>query len=80
MKSAGLITQLIDQRFGLLEIGAIEALREPVVDRSEHRPRPVTAALGHKQPSEANRRTQFPRLGVLLARNLDRSLKATLRV
>jgi hypothetical protein len=40
----GLVTQLFEQRLGLLQVGGVEALSEPVVDFGEYRTRFVTVA------------------------------------
>ena len=38
-------TQFVEQRLGVLQIGSVEALGEPVVDLGEHRARLVTAIV-----------------------------------
>src|SRR5215469_12863786 len=45
--------QLIEQRLGLLEVGGVKALGEPVVDFAEHRARFVALALRCQQAREA---------------------------
>jgi len=40
-----LYAQLLEQRLGVLQVGGVELLREPVVDFSEHRAR-LVAAIG----------------------------------
>src|SRR5260370_657888 len=55
-----LLRQLLEQRLGILEVGGVEALGEPVVDFTEHRARLVAAALLREQPREARGRAQFP--------------------
>jgi hypothetical protein len=54
-----LFAELIEQRFGLDEVGGVEAFGEPVVDFREHRAR-FFAAIGTVQHSrERGRRAQF---------------------
>ena len=73
-----LITQLIQQRLGILEIGAVEAFGEPVGDFGQHGPCLVTAALGCEQPGEAaGGRAQLPpfwRSGAAPLRSLRESI------
>src|ERR1022692_3125553 len=58
-QSIGLGTQLVEQRLGVLEIGSVEALGEPVVDVCEHRARLVaTIGVAH-QSCEAGDRSKF---------------------
>ena len=42
---SGRIAQLLEQRLGVLQVGGVEALGEPTVYVSEHRPRLVAMAL-----------------------------------
>jgi hypothetical protein len=57
---------------GVLQIGGVEALGEPVVDVGEHRARPITAALLVEHAGEAYRCAQFPRLRLHLLCECDR--------
>ena len=43
--AAALVAKLIEQRLGVLQVGGVEALGEPVVDLGEHRARLVTAIV-----------------------------------
>ena len=54
-----LFAQLFEQCLGILQVGSVEALGEPVVDFGEHRARLVTIALRRAQTREAHRRAQF---------------------
>jgi len=58
-----------EQRFRFLEIGCIETLGEPAVDRGEKVKSFGAAALVAAQPGETDRRAQFPKLGLLLPSN-----------
>jgi len=40
-----LVGELIEQGFGVLQVGGVEALGEPVIDFGEHRARFVATAL-----------------------------------
>ena len=44
-RSAGLITQLVEQRFGFLQRHRVEALGEPIVDRGKYSPSFLKAPL-----------------------------------
>src|SRR5216683_2292211 len=68
--------QLVEQCLCVFQVSSFEALGEPAVDFREHRARLVATALLREQPREARRRAQLPRLGALLARNLNRPLEA----
>jgi hypothetical protein len=52
----GFPVQLVEQGFGILEIGGVEALREPVVNPREHRSAPTvgigTELLTHREKIE----------------------------
>ena len=52
--------QLVQQGLGVLQVGGVEALGEPVIDFSEHRTRLVLPIAVAQQPSEAGRRSQLP--------------------
>src|SRR5229473_1826058 len=71
-----LAPSLGEQRFGVDEVGGVEAFGEPAVDVGEHCARLFTTALRREQPREAHRRAEFQRFGALLARNLDCMLEA----
>src|SRR6516162_4302801 len=60
-----LLIEFVEQRLGRFEIGCIEALGEPAVDRREEIMGFGAAALVAAQPGEAHRSAQFPELGVL---------------
>jgi hypothetical protein len=51
---AHLAIQFVEQRLGVLQVGGVEALGEPVVDFGEHRERLVAAAGVAEQPGEAH--------------------------
>src|SRR5271156_3721560 len=75
-----LMSQLVEQRLGVFQVGGVEAFGEPVVDVGEHRARLISLALVCEQSREARRRAQLQRLGALLSRNLDCPFKAGLRL
>ncbi len=66
------LRQFVEQRFGILQIGGVEALGEPAVDRGEQRVRLGGLALVAPQPGEAGGGAQFPRLRLLRTGALDR--------
>jgi hypothetical protein len=51
--------QLVQQRLGVLEVGSVEALGEPVVDLGKHRVRLFAMPLFREEPCEANGRAKF---------------------
>src|SRR5260370_25442812 len=55
------VTQLIEQRLGVLEVGGVKALGEPAVDFGKHRASLVATALLREQPGEAPRPEPFPK-------------------
>src|SRR5262249_11284979 len=59
------IGELRKQRFGILQIGGVEALGEPAVDRRQKLACLGGFALVAPQPGEAGRGTQLPRLRLL---------------
>src|SRR5215472_4627952 len=65
------MTQLVEQGLGVLQVGALEAFGEPVVDLSEHRARFVALGLVAEQTRQAGGRAQLPRPRLLHARDLD---------
>src|SRR6516162_390218 len=68
------------QRFGVLQVGGVEALGEPVVDLPEHRARLVAFALTRQEPRKSSRGAEFERFSAEPLRDLDRSLRTTLRL
>src|SRR5262249_43794693 len=52
--------QLIQQGFGVLQVGGVEAFGEPFVDFAEHAARLVPAISVAQQSREAGGRAQFP--------------------
>src|ERR1700676_4188241 len=70
--------QLIEQGFGVLEVGGVEALGEPVVDFGEHRARLVAMSLLGEQSREAHRCAQLPPSRLLRTRKLDCGAEASL--
>jgi hypothetical protein len=58
--SAVLSAQRVEQRLGLLQIGRIEALREPAMDRPQEIAGVVAFALVAPQPAKAAGSPQFP--------------------
>ncbi len=73
--AAGL-RQRFEQCFGVLKIGGVESLGEPIVDWLEQLE--GLPALSHIAPesSEAGRRAQLPRAGALLAGDLQSAMEA----
>ena len=65
-------SQLVEQRLGILQIGGVEALGEPAVDRRQQLARLGGLALVAPQPGEAGGGAQFPRLRLLRTGSLDR--------
>jgi hypothetical protein len=53
--------QLVEQPFGIFQIGGIEALREPAVDRREQLTGLSAPALVAPQPGEASHGAQLER-------------------
>ena len=52
--------QLVEQRFGVFQVGSVETLGEPIVDFGEYPTRFVAAVGIAQQASEPRRRTYFP--------------------
>ena len=65
--SNGRSPQLVQQRLRLLQIGHVEALAEPAVNRREEVAGLGSAALVAAQPGKAHGGAQFPQLRLLLA-------------
>src|SRR5262249_61061718 len=55
--------QLVEQCPGLLQVGGVETLGEPVVDAAERRARFVAATGAAQQAREASGCAQLPRFG-----------------
>src|SRR5215813_11353040 len=64
--------QLVQQSLRLFQIGCVEALSEPAVDRSEEVAGFGAAAVVAEQTREAGGGTQFPHLGFLLLGDPER--------
>jgi hypothetical protein len=60
---------LTEERLRVLEIGGVTACGEPVVDRGQYLVGGGVLALVLPQPTEAQRRPEFQRPGLLLARH-----------
>jgi hypothetical protein len=58
--------QFVEQRLGVLEVGGVEALGEPAVDRREQITGFGAAILVAAESGEAHGGAQFPELGLLL--------------
>jgi hypothetical protein len=58
--SRHLLTQLIEERFGVFQVGGVESFGEPVVDFGEHCAGLVAVALFVKEAGEARGCAQFP--------------------
>ena len=59
--------QRVEQRFCVFQVGRIEPLGEPAVDRHEQIAGLSAAALVAEEPDEAHSGAQFSQLGLLLA-------------
>jgi hypothetical protein len=59
--------QVVQQHFGLLQVGGVKALGEPAVDRRQQLAGFGKFALTLPQPSQTCRRPQFPGLRPLAA-------------
>jgi len=57
--AALLFAKLLEQCLGVLQIGGVEAFREPVVDFGEHRASFISLALLVEQSREARGGSQF---------------------
>ena len=68
--------QLVEQRFSVLEIGGVEALGEPAIDRRDEVARVGSLAPVAPKPSQVKRGFQLERLGALLAGDHQRPLEA----
>src|SRR5215469_11128594 len=77
--SSLVISQLLQQRLGVLQIGGVEALGEPVVDLGEHRTRIVKAIRIAQQSRKARCRAQFKHLRAHVARQSDSFAKVCFR-
>src|SRR4030088_1438610 len=74
----GVCSQRVEPRPGLLQVGRIEALREPAMDRRQEIAGVVVRALVAPEPAKAAGGPQFPEPGALPARRRETSLKAGL--
>ena len=72
--------QLFEQRLGIFEVGCVEALGEPAVDRCEEIVGLSPPALLHPQPRETGRRPERPAVGLLLVRDGQSAHQVGLRV
>src|SRR5215467_3709523 len=79
-RSAWLLIQLIQQSLGVLQVGSVEALGEPVVDFGELRARLIAAIGVAQQPSEAGGGAKLPPLRRLASRDFDSLAKTLLRL
>jgi hypothetical protein len=61
--------ELVEQPLGVLQVGGVEALGEPAVDRREEIVGPSALALIAPEATKAGRGTQFERLGLLASRD-----------
>jgi len=75
-----LCPQVLQQRFGPLEIGGVKALGEPAVDRCEQLPRFSAFALLLPQATQGQCRAQFPRLGLLAVGHSESLLETGFRL
>ncbi len=67
-----LFTECIQQRLGLLQIGRVEPLGEPIMDRRKEIAGFGALALVTPKPGKAYRGAQLPQSGVLISGDLDR--------
>jgi hypothetical protein len=72
------IADAIKQRLGVLEIDAIEAFREPGIDRRQRIVRPCVLARCEKQAGETRGGAQLQELGILPPRRGQRINEASL--
>src|SRR5262249_53283864 len=71
--------QLLQQRLRLLQIARVKPLHKPPVNRSQQFARLLHLALVAPEPCEAHGGAEFPRLGLLLASDRERTFKVRLR-
>src|SRR2546422_4318685 len=76
---APLHTEAFKQRDGFFQIGGVKPFGEPPVDRREHLARFGLPTLLLIEAAHAHDGSQFERFGLLLAGNVDRSMKAGFR-
>src|SRR5208283_3806414 len=74
------LSQFVEQRLGLFEVGGVEAFGEPAEDRGEQGGRLLRPALLAAQAGEAHPGAQFPGLRVLSARDVDAFLDGRLGI
>src|SRR6516225_1389374 len=72
------LSQFVEQRLGLFEVGGIEAFGKPAEDWGEQGSRLLRPALLPAQAGETHRAAQFPGLRVLPARDIDALLDGRL--
>src|SRR6516165_5024598 len=68
----GLRRQLVEQRLGVLQVGGVEALGEPVVDLRKHRACLVTTALRSEPQRKRSCCFELEKLTALSTRRLNR--------
>jgi hypothetical protein len=73
------VVRFVEQRLGRPQVKRLEALGEPVINRSEKIAGLLPSALLVPQLRQAHRSTQFPGLCLLLAGNGERTLEIRLR-
>src|SRR5437899_1149308 len=73
------LSQLVEQRLRLFQVGGIEALGEPAENGCEEVARPGRPALFAPKPGKAHRSAQLPRFRLLLPGGFERSAEAHLR-
>jgi hypothetical protein len=66
------LSQFLEERLGILEIGDIETFGERVIDSCKLGPGLITVSTGREQPGEAGRSTQLPSLCAYSLRMSDR--------
>jgi hypothetical protein len=77
-RKSSLGAELFEQGLGVLQVGGVEALGEPVIDEGEHRAGFVATAPTIEQSHKTGRRAKFEGFGGLFARNFNRPLKTLL--
>ena len=78
MVKTGALAEIVQERFCRLEVGAVEPLGKPVVDRLQQRHPTGRSALIEEQLREARGGAQFPGPGALPARPVERLPKVML--
>src|SRR5271156_2280337 len=67
------LRQIVERLLSLFQIERVEAFGEPAVHRSEQVAGRIPLALIAPEPRHTHRRAQFPRLGLLLSRDRERT-------